>query len=153
MANYYTEASFMVHFETKEKEARAAEILHSLENHEEEPCQGPLKKLAKDMEMQDFGYVGFNFTKELFPEAKVFTWWVTHDETIDVDRTATFLSYLIDHDLLKPMGFQFSHTCSKARLDAFGGGCVFITRDATYWSYTGSVLQDYMEEFGEDDES
>jgi len=147
MANYYTEASFMVHFETKEKEARAAEILYSLANHEEEPCQGPLKELAKDMELHNYGYVGFEVTDE--PQ---FSWWISHDETLDAERTVIFLSYLMEHDLLKPMGFEFAHTCSKARLDAFGGGCVFITKDATYWSYTGSVLHDYMEEFGEDDE-
>jgi hypothetical protein len=148
MANYYTEASFMVHFETKEKETRAAEILQSLENHEEEPCTGELAELAKDMEMTDYDYVGFSSRPETNRDGVMISWWIYADETIDVDRTVTFFHYLVENNLLKPFGFEWANTCSSSRLDAFGGGAVFITKDEDHWASSCSILMDLEKQHG-----
>ena len=135
MANYYTQASFLVSFETKEKENEASTILSALENHEDEPCQGELKDLAKAMELEDYCYVGFSCQDE-----DSLTWWIYADETIDVNRTVQFFEYLVRKDLCKPFGFQWADTCSKARLDAFGGGAVLISKEGTEWMSTDAWL-------------
>ena len=145
MANYYSETSFMIHFETKEKETRAAEILQSLENHEEEPCTGELAELAKDMQLDDWGDIGFMRTPEINPSQSWPDWWISHDETINAAWAVLFFEYLVQKDLLKPFGFEWSNTCSKPRLDAFGGGACWITKEGTEWLSTSHWLGDKQE--------
>ncbi len=136
MANYYTEASFLVRFESAEKEEEASDILETLIEHEEKPCTGELADLAKDMQLDDWGYIGFSWAPEINLAQSWPDWWITADETINVDHAAVFFHYLVKKDLLKPMGFEWSNTCSKARLDAFGGGAVWITKEGTEWMTT-----------------
>ena len=140
MANYYTEASFMVHFESAEKEKEASHIYDALCENEDVPCMGELAMVAQRMCL-DREYSSMEFRLEPEENAKGWNdWWVSHDETINVDQLTEFLSYLVEKDLLEPLGFEWSHTCSKARLNSFGGGAVWITKESTDWCNTGCWL-------------
>jgi hypothetical protein len=43
-------------------------------------------------------------------------------------------------------GFQFAYTCSVPRLDEFGGGAVFITKDEVKWTRNLQWLSQKMDE-------
>ena len=53
--------------------------------------------------------------------------WI-HSDYGGVDAACQFVQYLLDRfGIEKPVTFEWANTCSKPRLDAFGGGAVIIT--------------------------
>ena len=54
--------------------------------------------------------------------------------------------YLKVFDPKAHVSFEFAETCSKPRIDEFGGGAVIITAENQYWMSTGSWIQDKLEE-------
>ncbi len=55
--------------------------------------------------------------------------WICHDESIDPDHVATLVQALVDElEIDEPFVFSWGYTCSKPRLDEFGGGAGVIRR-------------------------
>lgn len=50
-----------------------------------------------------------------------------HSDSGGVDGVCAFVQHLVQKFNLKPVGFEWSHDCSKPRTDAYGGGAAYIT--------------------------
>jgi len=61
--------------------------------------------------------------------------WIRSDQSINTDHAAIFTqSILTLFDLDQLIVINASHTCSKPRLDAFGGHSVVVTKESIRWS-------------------
>ncbi len=70
------------------------------------------------------------------------TVWVRSDDSGDVDYTADLAqAFLKRFDLDRVVGFQWANSCSRPRLDAFGGGAVAVSRRHTVWFDTAALLE------------
>ena len=129
MADYYTNLSFMVEC----KQGDQALLLKMLNedavkrDETEEPGLGVCYKSEGNgiWFQDDAGYV------EIEGLCDIFQSWLRaiSDET-------------------RSVGFEWANTCTKPRLDAFGGGAVFIRKDEVRWLNTGSWLHERkVEEF------
>jgi hypothetical protein len=56
-------------------------------------------------------------------------YWFHSDESGDPEQLALFIHHLIEKFDLPPFGFDWAFTCSKPRIDEFGGGAVWITKE------------------------
>lgn len=104
MANNYTTASFLMPVGTPDNAEKAMEIFDNFEGEE----YGP----------------GFECSIDDNDQTCL---WIRSDEFIDVD---SFANYAIEVGralkLKGKFGFSWAETCSKLRLDEFGGGACII---------------------------
>jgi hypothetical protein len=78
--------------------------------------------------------------------------WVHADESIDVDLMVVILqAYLKKFHPNSSIGFQWADTCSKPRLDEFGGGAVYIAADDAAFMSTGHWLDEQFVEASQRD--
>lgn len=108
MANYHTELSFAIHNISAEEEEWIKVRL------EGDDAQWPQYEFAEDSD----GVV----------------LWVHEEEGCDIEDLANLLQQFLS--LFRPadsIGFSWADTCSKPRLDSFGGGAVFITAVTQEW--------------------
>lgn len=69
--------------------------------------------------------------------------WINADENIDVDLMIVIIqAYLKKFHPKKFMGFEWANTCSKPRLDGFGGGAVYISADEVEFTNTSHWLDE-----------
>lgn len=61
--------------------------------------------------------------------------WFSHDESINLDHVEIIAKALIEElKINKPFFCSWAYTCSKARIDEFGGGAFVVMRGKdTYW--------------------
>lgn len=57
-------------------------------------------------------------------------------------------AYLKKFDIDTAVTLEFACTCSKPRIDAFGGGAAVITKDAQHWMHTNTWVQETLAELG-----
>ena len=120
MANNYTTFSFQVKCPSKE----AANTLED--------------SLASAMESADDD----RWLSLDHAEAEDDTVWIACEEGTDLEFLADVLQdYLQDNDPEGSIGFTWAETCSKLRVDEFGGGAVFITHDNQVWLNSYHWLQ------------
>jgi len=115
MANYYTNFSFGLTC----TDAQATQIKDILNEYE------------KECEAED-GYGCVPFSCEFQPEndksGEVFIWIHSGYESGDQGAVIDFLCRVLEKfPALGPIGFTWADTCSKPRLDSFGGGAAFVT--------------------------
>ena len=111
MADYFTHFSCLLDVGSPDKAARALALFQSLR----EADQG-----ADDPEV-----TGFDLVRQDAPEGS--TLWIHGDDHGDVDAVIRFVLRLAEElDLTGLWGFQYALTCSRPRLDAFGGGAHVI---------------------------
>ena len=68
--------------------------------------------------------------------------WFHFDESGDIDALVEVLQeFLKDIDPEGAIGFSWADTCSKPRVDEFGGGAVYITATDTKWMNTDMWLE------------
>jgi hypothetical protein len=68
--------------------------------------------------------------------------WIAEEEGTDLEFLADVLQdYLRHNDPEGSIGFTWAETCSKLRVDEFGGGAVFITHDDQVWLNSYHWLQ------------
>lgn len=73
--------------------------------------------------------------------------WVHIDEIGDLELLVTILAYAMDRypEVEDRQGFQWAETCSKPRVNEFGGGACFIVRgEEARWIFTGGWLDELM---------
>ena len=79
---------------------------------------------------------------EVTHDAKDGTVWVRSEESGDVEYAADLTqAFLRRFDLDRIVAFQLANTCSKPRLDAFGGGGVVVSRRNTDWFSTATFVE------------
>jgi len=127
MANNYTEGSAMLLIPKDKDEAAQAiidRVTDELENSEEWEC-------CCVAELHEGGV------------------WFHANESLDPEHVAVIARALIDElEIDEPFFFSWAYTCSKPRLDEFGGGAFVIKRGyETAWVDAMSRIQ-HMEETG-----
>ena len=128
MADYFTHFSCLIDVGTSDKAARALALFQDLR--------------AADHYVADREVAGFNLSRQDAPEGS--TLWIHDDEYGDVEAVIRFVLRLAeDLDLTGLWGFQYALTCSRPRLDAFGGGAHVIdlgARKSIGWTSTQEWL-------------
>ncbi len=124
MADYYTELSFIVEC----KQGDQALLLRMLEEKDEKlEAAGESSLLGNCFEKDDKG-----------------VWIRDEDGHVEIDALCDVLQAWLGAtgDECMGVGFEWSNSCSKHRLDAFGGGAVFIRKDDIQTINTGSWLHE-----------
>jgi len=132
MANYFTHFSCLLDVGTPENAARALDLYNALatENAAEDP---PSEGFLLSIEPQYGG-------TEL---------WMRDDTTGDPAHVIQFVKRCAEAFGLSGLwGFQYANTCSKPRLDGFGGGAHVLdlgTGETIAWTYTGGWLAQILD--------
>ena len=135
MANYFTHFSCLLDVGTPENAARALDLYNTLsaEGASEEP---PSEGFLLSIEPQYGG-------SEL---------WMRDDVTSDPERLIRFVQRCAaEFGLTGKWGFQYANTCSKPRLDGFGGGAHVLdlaTGETVDWIYTDGWLDQTLSNEG-----
>ena len=122
MADYFTHFSCLLDVGTPDKAARGLALFQSMR--------------AADQDADDPQVAGFGLVRQDVPEGSIL--WIHDDEDGDVEAVIRFVLRLAEElDLTGLWGFQYALTCSRPRLDAFGGGAHVIdlgTRKSIGWT-------------------
>ena len=111
MADYFTHFSCLIDVGTPDKADRALALFQDLR--------------AADQDADDPEVAGFTLVHQDAPEGS--TLWIHDDEHGDVETVIRFVLRLAEEiDLTGLWGFEVAYTCSRRRLDAFGGGAHVI---------------------------
>jgi len=111
MADYFTHFSCLLDVGTPDKAACALALFQSLRE--------------ADQDAEDPEVAGFDLVRQDAPEGS--TLWIHDDDHGDVEAVIRFVLRLAEEfDLTGLWGFQYALTCSRPRLDAFGGGAHVI---------------------------
>jgi len=111
MADYFTRFSCLLAVGMPDKAARAYEAFLALRNH-------------AYAETEDL-HCGFDLSIQNDPSGS--TLWIHDDHSGDPDAVIHFVLRLAEElDLTGLWGFQYALTCSRARIEAFGGGAHVI---------------------------
>lgn len=136
MADYFTHFSCLLGVGTPEKAARALDLYNQLSEEgasEEPPSEGFLLSIQPE-------YGGSNL-------------WMRDDVTGDPARLIEFVKRCASEFGLKGRwGFQYADTCSRPRINAFGGGGHVLdlaTGDTVAWTYTNGWLAEHVAGEGE----
>ena len=128
MADYFTHFSCLLDVGSPDKAARALALFQELR--------------AADQDADDPDVAGFDLMRQDAPEGS--SLWIHDDGNGDVEAVIRFVLRLAEElDLTGPWGFQYSLTCSRPRLEAFGGGAHAIdlgARKSIGWSSTQEWL-------------
>ncbi len=127
MADYFTHFSCLLDVGTPENAARALDLYNRLSEEsasEEPPSEG--------------------FLLSIQPEHGGSQLWMRDDVTGDPERLIQFVKRCAaEFGLTGRWGFQYANTCSKPRLDGFGGGAHVLdlaTGETVDWIYTDGWL-------------
>jgi hypothetical protein len=136
MADYFTRFSCLLDVGTSENAARALELYNALsaeDASEEPPSEG--------------------FLLSIQPEHGGTNLWMRDDVTGDPERLIQFVKRCAaEFGLTGRWGFQYANTCSKPRLDGFGGGAHVLdlaTGETLDWIYTDGWLAETISNEGD----
>ena len=128
MADYFTHFSCLIDVGTSANAIRAIELFVQLRD--------------EDDLTDDPRFSGFELSRQDGPESSVL--WIHDDDSGDVEGDIAFVLRLAeDLDLTGLWGFEYANTCSRPRLDAFGGGAHVIdlgARTTIGWTNTNEWL-------------
>ena len=128
MADYFTHFSCLIDVGSPDKAARALALFQELR--------------AADQDADDPEVAGFTLVPQDAPEGSML--WVHDDGYGDVDAVIHFVLRLAEEiNLTGLWGFQYALTCSRPRLDGFGGGAHVIdlgARKSIGWTSTQEWL-------------
>ena len=135
MADYFTHFSCLLDVGTPENAARALDLYNLLSEagaSEEPPSEG--------------------FLLSIQPEHGGTQLWMRDDVTGDPERLIQFVKRCAaEFRLSGRWGFQYANTCSKPRLDGFGGGAHVLdlaTGETMDWIYTDGWLDQTLSDEG-----
>ena len=132
MADYFTHFSCALNVGTPDNAARALDLYNRLsdENASEDPPS----------EGVDLSIV---------PEHGGTNLWIRDDVTGDPEQVIEFVKRCASEFALTGLwGFQYANTCTRPRLDAFGGGAYVLdlaTGETVAWTYTGGWLAEVLD--------
>jgi hypothetical protein len=132
MADYFTHFSCLLDVGTPENAARALALYNALSEEgasEVPPSEG--------------------FLLSIQPEHGGTALWIRDDVTGDPERVIQFVLRCAEQfQLSGRWGFQYANTCSKPRLDGFGGGAHVLdlaARETIAWTYTDGWLASVLD--------
>jgi len=137
MANYYTNISMVLSLPNQAAQEYAlnlAQRASQVQQGDEPPSDFP-KDLADVIE-------DWTFETDADHSAEGHGIWL-HSDTGGVDALCAFLRHLLQK--FNPQGhaaFEWSHDCSKPRVDAYGGGAALVTATKIQTMNTGQWLQE-----------
>jgi hypothetical protein len=120
MADYFTNFSLIVPLKDDAQKQYALNISHIASTHrfEETPLPADFPEQLKDV-MEDW-----TFELEVCEEGI----WL-HSESGGIEAVCAFIQHLLQtFDTAAFVAFEWSHDCSKPRIDAYGGGAAVITK-------------------------
>jgi hypothetical protein len=130
MADYFTRFSCLLDVHTPENAARALDLYDNTPEDED------------GLRLSD----GFTLTVQREGGSEL---WLHDDGSGDPERVVEFvLLCAVEFDLKGLWGFEYANTCSRPRLDAFGGGAHVIdlgTRKTSGWTSTNEWLARALE--------
>lgn len=135
MADYYTEFSLLIPLRTEAEklwvQERIAGGVVSLAPHTADS--------ADVVDDDDILY----FDAEIQPTDGAGQLWIYSQDSGNVNDVIAFgQAFLQAHRApTEHISFEWSHTCSKPRTDAYGGGATIVTQDRAYWINTGAWLE------------
>lgn len=132
MANNYTLFSYLLPL-TPDQIIYTSSLLARMENYDPDQDDLFIADLLNENETVDFKH-----------HAEEGRYWFHADESGDPEQLALLIHHLITTFDLPPFGFQWAHTCSKPRIDEFGGGAVWITKKGFEWLSTDSWLYEKL---------
>ena len=128
MADYFTHFSCLIDVGSAEKAAQAYELFVSFRN--ETYADSQTLSCGFDLSIQDDQ-----------TQSKL---WIRDDDSGDIEAVIAFVLRLAETlDLTGLWGFEYALTCSRPRLDAFGGGAHVIdlgARKCVGWVNTQTWL-------------
>src|SRR5690554_6152355 len=149
MADYYTNASFIIPCTEVQAEEALEALKHirgELSQFAKEVIEKPSDQLSTAKEKiilscfqehpdQDPEYdledLEWNFNAEKGGTGI----WIYENESINTEHAAIFTQAVLNaFDLPHLVGIEAAHTCSKPRLDGFGGHACVVTKDDIRWS-------------------
>ena len=135
MADYFTHFSCLLDVGTPENAARALDLYNTLSKEgasDESPSEG--------------------FLLSIQPEHGGSQLWMRDDVTGDPERLIQFVKRCAEEfNLTGRWGFQYANTCSRPRLDGFGGGAHVLdlaTGETVDWIYTDGWLDQTISSVG-----
>lgn len=139
MADYFTQFSFIIpvtpeqgNWLTQVHALAAALIDYAEDGEARQNIEGPPDVVSAALGLAE-GRDGFRDV-EVEHEASEGHVWVGSEDSGDVDYTADLVqAFLRRFELDLVVAFQWANTCSKPRLDAFGGGAAVISRRNVDW--------------------
>ncbi|WP_374252977.1 hypothetical protein [Xanthobacter sp.] len=136
MADYCTHFSCLLDVGTPDNAARALDLYNQLSEEgasEEPPSEA--------------------FLLSIQPEHGGTKLWMRDDDTGDPERLIQFVKRCAaTFNLTGRWGFQYANTCSRPRLDGFGGGAHVLdlaTGETVDWIYTDGWLAETLSDDGE----
>lgn len=132
MADYFTHFSCLLDVGTPQNAARALDLYNALSEAgaaEEPPSEG--------------------FLVSIQPEHGSSRLWLRDDVSGDPERLIQFvIRCAAEFHLTGRWGFQYANTCSRPRLDGFGGGAHVLdlaTGETVAWIYTNGWLAEVID--------
>ena len=132
MADYFTHFSCVLDVRTPENAARALDLYN---------------RLSDENALEDPPSEGFDLS--IVPEHGGASLWIHDDGTGDPEHVIQFVKRCAAaFALTGRWGFQYANTCSRPRIDAFGGGAYVLdlaTGETVAWTYTGGWLAEVLD--------
>ncbi len=121
MADYFTKFSFCMTLPSKEAQQYALELHKKISDVRDGDLDKDLPESLTDMDT-----IG-DWQFETTPLDKNFGLWL-HSEYGGVDAVCEFVSHLLEKFSPRSrVEFEWSHDCTSAKTDAYGGGAAIIT--------------------------
>jgi hypothetical protein len=123
MADYYTHFSFVLDLPSAEAVKYAMNLVTIADTLRWESAEDrKTQETEFPSELEDFLD---EWTFEVAEEKSRI--WI-HSDDGGTDAACQFVQHLLDRfGIIEPVSFEWAHTCSKPRLDAYGGGAAVIT--------------------------
>ena len=146
MADYFTKFSFVIPVTPEQGEwlmqahELASAIIGNIEDGERgESAERPADLVSAALVLAE-GRDGFPCL-EVSHDAREGAVWVRSEDSGDVDYAADLTqAFLRRFELNLVVAFQWANTCSKPRLDAFGGGAAVVSRRNIDWFSTTTLV-------------
>lgn len=122
MADYYTQFSFIIPLTPEQTD----HLLDTLMD------KGALKHIFENPEYVNLGVAKDNDGL-----------WVSSEIDGNTNDAVALLEHAVRYYHLPPMGFEWGCTCSKPRLDGFGGGAVWTDGQTTEYTHTSEWLRNH----------
>lgn len=134
MANYYNQFSFIIDVDTQEEVDFFTKSIAD----------------AEDEEINEDAQHVCEFIIEIQDDGK-FRLWFCEEENGDIDTLGGIIAaYQQQFKCDEIVSFEWSSTCSRPRLDAFGGGAMVIHKGQVYWHNTYNWICAKTKELNDD---
>ena len=139
MADYFTNFSMVLNLANESEQAYALDLAHKASLAKQgDPLPDDFPKALVDM-IEDW-----QFETDADNSATKHGLWL-HSMNGGVDAVCAFIQHLLQKfDPKSPVTFEWSHDCSKPRVDAYGGGAAFITAQAIKTMSTAAWLNEQI---------